>query len=192
MRRWRFAMSLLCVLMQGCFMQPVSLPEIHHYQLTAVSTPTKMPIKTNKTLLVSLPQAFDPYQTHCMVYTQTPHQIGFLAKNQWIAPLPQMLLPCIVKTMRENSHFKIVVGFPSVVNTDYRLDTQWIDFREVVCGRKSYVHLELDAILIDNKTQSIVQTKSIEVCVPMRCITPTAAVEAYQLALNCVLAQLYS
>jgi cholesterol transport system auxiliary component len=177
--------ATLALLIQGCF-SPVSLPEIHKYQLTINSSTCSSIPKTARTLFISLPHASAPYNTTQMVYSQTPNEICSFAENRWVTPLSQMTLPLMIQSIRNTHHFKAVAGFPTVVNTDYRLET----FKQEFCGQKSRVHITLDAALILAKTQQIIATRRIEVIVPASCKTPQAGVRAYQRAFNKVLRQL--
>ena len=180
-------MLLLTLLLQGC-LQPVALPEIHKYQLC---TPTVLRCTpcAGQTLYISLPQAMGPYNTTQMIYSQCPYQISSFAEHRWAMPLPQMLLPLIVDSLRNANHFK-VVGFPTIANSRYRLDTSIVTFRQEFCRRGSQVHIILDATLIYSKTQKVIAARRIEVIVPTLCRTPESAVKAYQCALNSVLKQL--
>jgi len=181
--------ATLALLTQGCF-SPVSLPEIHRYQLTTNSAACNSIPKTARTLFISLPHATAPYNTTQMVYSQTPNEICWFAENRWVTPLPQMTLPLMIQSIRNTHHFKAVVGFPTVANTDYRLETSLITFKQEFCGQKSRVHIILDAALILAKTQQIIATRRIEVIAPASCKAPQAGVAAYQCAFNKVLRQL--
>jgi cholesterol transport system auxiliary component len=185
-----FAVCLFALLTQGC-LQPIDVPEAHQHQLL-VSSPIccGWGSKTCRTLFISLPQATQPYNSTKMVYSQRPCEISWFAQNRWVTPLPQMILPLMVQSLRNTHHFRAVAGFPTVACTDYRLDTSIITFKQEFCGQRSRVHIVLDATLIFSRTQSIVATRRIEVCVPTLCNTPESGVAAYQCAFNKVLKQL--
>lgn len=181
---------LLIPLIQSCFMQPVCLPEIHKYQLTFNPCVTRSCVTTAKTLFVSMPQAIPPYNGMQMVYSQRRNEVCYFAENRWVTPLPQMMLPLIIQSIRKTHYFKTVVGFPTVANTSYRLDTSIITFKQEFCRQRSRVHIVLDVNLIYSNTQKVIATRRIEVCVPTLCPTPASGVEAYRCALIRVLQQL--
>lgn len=181
---------LLIPLIQSCFMQPVNLPEIHKYQLTLNPCVTRSCVKTAHTLFVSMPQAIQPYNSTQMVYSQKRNEVCYFAENRWVTPLPQMMLPLIIQSIRKTHYFKTVVGFPTVANTSYRLDTSIITFKQEFCGKRSRVHIVLDVNLIYSNTQKVIATRRIEVCIPTLCPTPASGVEAYRVALSSALEQL--
>jgi cholesterol transport system auxiliary component len=192
MKRQVLCFILLPLLIQGCFMQPVSLPEVHQYQLTANSSTSKTCSRTSQTLFVSLPLAIPPYSSTKMVYSQKPNEICYFAENRWVTPLPQMMLPLILQSIRKTHYFQTVVGFPMVANTNYQLDSSLITFKQEFCGQKSRVHILLDVTLICLNTQKVVASCRIDVLVPTLCPTPASGINAYQIALNSALRQLNS
>lgn len=182
---------LLVLPIQGCF-QPVELPEIHRYELyyNPSVCDNIVNAKTSKTLFITLPQANQPYNTTQMVYSQSPNEINYFAQNRWVAPTPQMILPLMLQSMRNTHYFKAVTGFPTVANTNYRLDTTIINFKQEFCGQRNWVHITLDATLIRSDNQKVIATRRINIALPTRCKAPEAAIKAYQCALNSVLRQL--
>lgn len=175
-------------------MQPISLPEIHKYQLTAnlpicCSTP-----KTSRTLYVGIPQSTAPYDSTKMVYCQRRNELSYFAENRWVATPSQMMLPLIIQSVRNTHCFKSVTGFPMVANTSYRLDTSIIkvkqEFCRQFCRQRSQVRVTIDATLTLSSTQKVIATRRIDVCVPTACPTPASAVDAYQIAVNKVLKRL--
>lgn len=185
-----FLLCSLCLAISGCFMQPVALPEMHQYLLTSCSLCFPAVNHSQKTLFVNLPNALPPYnQTH-MVYSLCPNEIGYFAENRWAALPNQMLLPLIVQSIRNAHCFKKIVGFPTLVDTDYQLNTTLISLKQEFYGQKSYVHVILDATLIAAQSRKVLATKHIDVCTPTRCKTPGSGVVAYRCALDQVLSQL--
>jgi hypothetical protein len=159
-------------------------------------------------LMVKMPYAAALYNTTNMIYSQCIYtqsisscdaardvplclnKVSRFAKNQWAQTPPQMLLPVIIQSLRNTHHFQSVVGFPSIVGADYRLDTSIICFRQEFKGCKSWVHITVDAAIIAARTQKIIATRRIDVIRPTICPTPVAGVQAYQEACNQMLVQL--
>lgn len=185
----RILIFLGALLLSGCFMQPVQLPEIHKYQLTACFPAFFVPAKSDKVLFVNVPQAIYPYNSTHMVYGQKPNEVSYFAQNRWVSPPGQMMLPLIVQAIRNAGYFKAVIGPSTVADTDYRLDVTLLLFKQEFFGNRSQVHIVLDAVLMSSKTATILATRRIDVCVPS-CPTPASGVLAYQCALNKALVQL--
>lgn len=205
----RMTAVVVCLALTGC-MGPVNLPEIHRYQLKS-----HLPICSghhagSKTIYVALPQANAPYNTSKMLYSQgcllavAPLRCGgellkcggfdeirSFAEHAWVAPAPYMLLTSITQAMRNTRCFKAVASYPTVVQTNYRLETTLLLLQQEFCGKKSRVHIVMDANLINANTQSVVATRCFNVTEPA-CPGPVGGVVAYQCALDRVLNRLQS
>src|ERR1700722_1356039 len=94
---------LLFPLIQSCFMQPITLPEIHRYQLAVDLPVCTANSRTSRTLFVGMPQAIAPYDSTKMVYSQRRNELCYFAENRWVASPPQMMLPLIIQSVR-NTH----------------------------------------------------------------------------------------
>lgn len=186
----RFLLCLLSLGIGGCFMQPVVLPEMHKYLLTSCSLEFPAIHHSQKTLFVNLPEALAPYNQPRMVYSVCPNEIGYFTENRWAVSPNRMLLPVMIQAIRNAHCFKKVIGFPTCADTDYRLDTVLVLLKQEFCGQKSYVHVILDATLIDAQNHKVLATKRIHVCTPTQCPTPASGVVAYRCAFDRVLSQL--
>lgn len=149
-------LSLMGVL-TGC--SKVTLPEEHQYQLQALATVKATGYASSKTLLVSKPEANEPYQGDDMLYINAPYQLKPFAKNRWVAPPADMLAPLMVTSLQNSHQFKAVVDDSYNGDVTYRLETRLLQLNQSFLKRPSEVSLVVMAYLIDDRSNRVLRSK---------------------------------
>lgn len=141
----RYLLVFLGVLLASC--APIRPDVSNKYKLVAFSQDKVVSQKTDITILVSQSQAIPGYQTEEMLYSDKPYQISSFVKNSWISPPAGMITPLIAQSLEHSNFFFAVASGPDADKTDYRLDTQIIDFKQNFLIKPSQVDLVIQVYL---------------------------------------------
>lgn len=117
------------------------------------------------TLLVATPVASPGYGSTDMVYVKIPFRLRSYARNRWVAPPAQMILPILAQTLRKTGRFHAVVTPPYVGVTNYRLTTQLLILQQEFFLPISVVRLVMQATLMNSRTNAVVASKRFQVIV---------------------------
>lgn len=154
----RYLLIFLGFLLVSC--APIT-PEINNkYKLMAFSRERAVSNKTDITILVSQSQATPGYQTEQMLYTDKPYQIKAFVKNSWLSPPSGMLTPLIAQSLEYSNFFFAVASGPEADRTDYRLDTQIIEFKQNFLTNPSQIELIVQASITHVDDNRLVSAKT--------------------------------
>lgn len=197
--KWYTRLKLLLCLMivsiclSSCaLLMPASASNIKYYTITTPAMVASMPVRHGggPSLLVLPPVTIPELSTEKMCYVIIPHQIDYFAKNQWIAPPSQMLMPLITQTINRTNAFAAVVSSPFVGNVDYRLNTELLAFQQEFLTKPSEFHMILSAQIINANNDRIIASSKFETMVRARTDNPYGGVMAATEATDIVLARL--
>lgn len=169
---------MMAVVLNACSpFSPIKSPNINHYRLQQAAKERLSKQASNKTLLVSRPEASAPYQSTQMVYAKKPYQLQAFANNEWIATPSEMLQPLLVQSLRNSHYFHAVVAAPSAIAAELRLDTQILQLQQDFSKKPSRIELVVQANLID-KENKVVASRRFKEIVTARRNNPQAGVFA--------------
>lgn len=173
-------LTVVALTLVGCGLStPVSLPEMHIYNLSAVKpTISAKQHRNNKTLLVSLPIPDPGFESNKMIYEPLPFSLRGYANHQWAAPPAEMILPMLAQSMMNQGYYKAVVTTPFTGLTNYRLDTRVISFTQDFTQPTSREHVILQETLINSTTNEVMASKQFSVYVPAPQNNPYSGVVA--------------
>lgn len=154
---------------------------------------TKATAKQNKTtLLVSIPKVHSEYRGNAMVYSSKPYQVEKFSKHRWIDQPAKMLQPLLVQVMQNVPEFNSVMASPFSGRSDYRLDTEIIDFKQDFSQSQSQFKLTLQASLIDSTSQRVIASKQFSRTQATKANNPKSGVTAANQAVMALMNELES
>lgn len=166
----------LMLLVTGC---AVKVQPMSTYVLNVPTTAATLTTpQTRYVLLVSNMVANPGYKTSRMIYVTAPGYLREYARNSWVAPPAQMLMPLIAERIESKHYFKAVVTPPFVGRSDYRLDTRLIVFQQEFIQPVSQVRCVVQALLINNNTSKVMASQQFQAIVPAPGNNPQSGVSA--------------
>ncbi|MCC5791651.1 MAG: membrane integrity-associated transporter subunit PqiC [Legionellaceae bacterium] len=138
---------LLSLVLCGC--TPVKSPVSHQYKLTAFSGRQLAKHPGHQTLLVSPPQAVAGYQGTQMLYVDQNYALASFAHNAWVDSPGNMMFPLMLQSLQQANYFRAVASSPYSEKTDYRLDTQILEWQQNFLKHPSVIQVSIKAVLSD-------------------------------------------
>ncbi|MEE9451431.1 MAG: hypothetical protein V3V61_01585, partial [Gammaproteobacteria bacterium] len=93
----RLTILLPAILLSACLSSPMNT-EVDTFALESVSTKQAGERSGAGTLLVSVSTLNPAYRTSRMMYVDQPFQLDVFAKNEWVSPPAEMLLPLLAES----------------------------------------------------------------------------------------------
>jgi cholesterol transport system auxiliary component len=181
------SLAMLLMSLSACSLRPVSPPVINKYALTAIANAPVSKITAPVTLLVTTPVAAPGYIAADMIYITQAYELKHFATHRWVAPPAQMLTPLLAQSLRNTHYLYAVVTPPFIGVSDFRLDTQLLQFQQEFLQPTSQVRVVLQAELINNLTNKIIVERRFEALVPAPQNNPYSGVVAANAAVAQVL-----
>lgn len=142
------------------------------------------------TLIVNTPKAAAGFDTRHMMYTRSPYQLEYFARNEWIDTPPNMLQPLMVAAIEQTQAFNAVLPKLTAVKADLRLESEVIKLVQDFNTKPSVLQFTLRATIIDNTTGKIVALREFNEHAIAVSDDPIGGVTAANQAVNNVLKQL--
>lgn len=142
------------------------------------------------TLLVNVPKTHPTYQNHGMIYRQHAYQVEAYSRHRWVSSPVKMLQPLIVQRLSSMPQFHAVVASPFAGRSDYRLDTEIIDFSQVTDKAPGYFQVTIAAQIVDAKTSRVISSRRFSYQQPTTSLDPRAGVIAANQAMARILEDL--
>lgn len=150
----QLALILVYLLLTAC--SPVKSTVSNQYRLDTYSVSASSGRFTNKSMLISPPEAVAGYRTEQMLYTIKPFEIAAFANNAWNNPPADMLLPLITQSLQRAGFFYVVTSTTNSESTDYRLDTQIIELHQNFLTNPSHIDFVIKATVSNiNKNRPV-------------------------------------
>lgn len=183
-------LALIFSLFLGTACLPVKAPSQHLYNLTAVNENCIYAKPTQAILLVAMPTATPSYATNKIAYKVKPYRVDYFAENFWVGQPAYLLSPLMVDSLTRTHHFKSVVAAPYPGSADYYLETKLLRLEQNFLVEPSEENVVVQFILINNRTQRLMASKTIAVTVPATADTPYGGVIAANAAVAQILCEL--
>lgn len=180
MTRFLYATAMLLTgLIGGCsLVKPVDVPPMHTYTLSINSFKNSRPSTHLATLLITTPTASPGYQTQAMIYNQKPYELNAFTKNQWAGPPADMLTPLVLQAIRDTGYFHAVIGTPISANRTIRLKVHLLELRQDFTSRPSRIRMALQAIIVNDKTNQVENSRVFSTVQRTPCDAPYGGVIA--------------
>ncbi len=111
------------------------------------------------TLLVSRPQARPGFDTPRMAYLPHPGAVRYYAYHEWADTPARMLKPLVVDALVRSGCCRAVVGAPTSVPGDFRLDIEDLYLGQEFFSTPSVARVSFRALLIDLRTGTVVAAR---------------------------------
>ena len=158
---------LLVATLHGCTIGPVEKDAPRTYLLNPEIPAKNFSANPKRTdsliLLISQPKARAGFETPRMAYLLRPHEVSYYAFNQWADTPARMFAVLLTQTMERTGLWHAVVQAPSGVKADYRLDCDNLALEQQFFSQPSQVRVAMRALLIDNKRQNVIGTRTFEI-----------------------------
>lgn len=183
---WRAVFAILLPLgIVGCASTPVNT-----YVLDVYPKPPVNVTPSQKTLLVSTPQAEPGFDTPLIAYQQRLYGLDYFVNSSWVDTPAQMLHRLVVDTLASTNGFAAVLASPTPVEGDLRLETTLIRLQQDFTQKPSQVRLVLRATLVDMNKNHLLGSRFIEATQAAPSEDAYGGVQAANRALRQVLAEL--
>lgn len=154
----RYIFIILSVLLvSSC--SPVRVGPETSYIINAL--PESIHKKSNDTisLLVTEAEGDPVYNSKEMIYSTHPLKLAFFAKNGWADTPMHMLKPLLAQALQNTHYFSAVSFYPAPGRYDYMLNIQLVELRQVFSVHESFVHLTLQAQLVNSHNNKVVSSQ---------------------------------
>jgi len=168
-------------------------PEVPRTYLLAAPLPANPQVfkSTDKTLLVSIPQAAPGFDTPALVYMRTPYLLEYYSKSQWIDTPARLFLPLLVYRLEASGLFRAVLSaVSSPIASELRLETEIMRLQQEFFTEPSQVRLVLRVQLLDMQARTVMATQVFEILEKAPSDNAEGAILAANRAFSQVLTQL--
>ncbi len=177
-----YAASLL---LSGCMVETV--PPINYYTLNyyvdgQIQTKNKDCLKADKVLKISPIGALSPYKSQAIVYSETANDLNNYVYNQWSDAPVRLLEKLFQQSIQARGLFKAVVTDISVSKADYLLESNLLDFKQIIDANNSHVVVTLQFNLLDARQRKIIATTTFRETSPVVENNAQGAVNAFNQA----------
>ncbi len=154
----------MCTSLTSCgFMQPVSQPETHRYQISIANSDSNSCSSSGAKmgmLQVEQMHALAPYDSKKIFYSTADYELSTYAYHQWVADPSQMLSQAVVENLLQSCIFDNVIGAEVMSLAKYRLASSLLELDQKIAGDKSTVNLSILVQLIDNNSNKVIKSKT--------------------------------
>ncbi len=177
-----FATTLL---LNGCMVE--SIPPVQTYtlgyQVTGLHAAAKRCQANTKIIRLAAISALLPYTTQDIIYSDGPNQLNHYLYSRWNDAPVRLLAKLFQQTLQSVGLFKAVVSDASVSKADYLLESELLEFRQLISDQShSEVRITMEFRLLDPKTRQVISVKHIQQQQPVASINARGAVEAFNQA----------
>ncbi|WP_198246310.1 ABC-type transport auxiliary lipoprotein family protein [methane-oxidizing endosymbiont of Gigantopelta aegis] len=160
-----------------------SIPPIQTYTLNYQSTGVHSSVKhcQAKTKIIRLTQinALLPYTSQDIIYSDSPNQLNHYAYSRWSDAPVRLLGKLFQQTLQSAEMFKAVVSGASVSKADYLLESELLEFRQLILDKShSEVSINMEFRLLDTKTRHVIDVRHIQEHHSVATMNARGAVEA--------------
>lgn len=174
------------LILTGC--SPIKTLATNQYKLASFSAKAYPHKKTNRSILISQPEAMAGYQTEQMLYIQKPYELSAFVHNAWISAPANMLYPLLMQSIQQTGYFYAVASGPYVEKADYRIDAQLIELQQDFLTKPSHVDLVVKVVLTHVEDNRVISSRIFRECVRCPIDTPYGGVIAANKAANAITA----
>jgi cholesterol transport system auxiliary component len=192
----RLVLGAVLLALAACSaLRPTSTQAPVYYSLdaqTRLAAPPGQGLVTTSlpTLILNPPHAAAGFDSQRIVYLRQDHQLAYFARSEWVDTPARMLGPLLLSALDQTGAFASVVLTPASVEAQLRLDTQIIRLQQNFQSQPSRVQFGLRVYLTDEKTRRVLAWNEFNAEVPAASETAQGGVQAANMAVAGVLAQL--
>jgi len=188
--RTRLAAALSALALGACSaLHPAPTPPAAFYTLDSAQSIATAPAPAGTaTLIVNPPHAAAGYDSSRILYVRAGHKLEYFANSQWVDPPARMLAPLLVTALAGSGAFRAVVLTPSAAAGDLRLDVEIVRLQQDFSVQPSNVRFTLRAYLVDDRSRQVLAWREFDATVPAASDDPYGGVQAANLAVQKVLA----
>jgi cholesterol transport system auxiliary component len=113
-------------------------------------------------LIVAQPTAAPGFDGPRIVYVETPHQLAFFSRSEWVDTPARMLAPLLVRALERSGTFASVAEARSAVAAGLRLEAEIVRLQQEFTERPSRVRLAIRIQLSDVPSRRVLGAREIE------------------------------
>ncbi len=142
------------VLFSGCISITKELPAQKTYTLTLENKNLENKY-FDKTIRVFEPKALSSINTKSIIYSKSSVEQEKYALSKWSDKPTKMLQKIISKHLTEQNSYKYVTSSNINIDSDYRIVSELVDFKQTFTKTKSYADFAIRVYFINNKTKKV-------------------------------------
>ena len=148
-------LAIIGLVICGCSFTPVKPTKTTKYIINYNVPPKNCSSNSNKSIYIQNTTATPPYDTHNMLYSESPYVINQYSYSIW-ANLPQnTVLRAITQEIQNTCEFSNVYISEMTFATDYVLNSQIVIIKENIENKSASAELAIEVQLINNNTHNI-------------------------------------
>ena len=138
----------------GCISLTKEFPKQKTYTLT-LNDSEKAGVFYDKTVRVFEPKALSSLNTKSILYSKSSIAQEKYALSRWSDKPSKMLQQLIAKHLTSQNKYKYITTSNIKVNSDYKILSELVDFKQTFTKTKSYAEFSIRVYLINNKTNKV-------------------------------------
>lgn len=109
--------------------------------------------RLDKSVQISIPNAPIYLKTYNITYTKGDGDYGSYLYNHWSETPAKQLQFLMANATRESKIFQNVIIAPSIINSDFTIESRIDKFEYFINTDESHVNVQVDVFLVDNETK---------------------------------------
>ena len=150
------------LLLQGCMIEtvpPMSFYTLNYSVGMYPSQRIQACSKADKVLKISPIGALSPYNSQAIVYSETPNDLNSYVYSQWSDAPVRLLEKLFQQSIQSRGVFKAVVTDSSVSKADYLLESNLLNFNQIITDNiHSHVVVTIQFVLLNARQRKIIAT----------------------------------
>ncbi|MBL0721519.1 MAG: membrane integrity-associated transporter subunit PqiC [Sulfurovum sp.] len=126
----------------------------------------KRSIYKNSTIKVAYPTSIDGLIGKRMKYSYSESEQGLYNNARWSSPSGRLLINIFIKALNKSQKFESVLGYTSLVNTDYLLESEIYEFSHKIRGEKSLAVVSMKFNFINMSNNMLIKSKKFQYQIP--------------------------
>lgn len=139
----------------GCISLTKELPSYTTYTLALDSNSLKESKQIDKSILIMEPKAIASINTRAINYSKKSFVQEKYALSKWSDKPSKMIQKSIANYLTNKNAYKFISTSNIKVKSDYRLESQLVDFKHSFSKNSSYAKFSIRVYLINNKTKKL-------------------------------------
>jgi cholesterol transport system auxiliary component len=167
MRYLSMALWLAILLMGGCTLLPSrGAPTLVRYSLQLADQHSAVVTARRGSVIVPRPGIRAELATDGMAYRLADYRFGDFVDSRWADSPQAMLHALLIEGLSQQGPFDHVLRPGTLVNPDYRLDIEILDFAQDFTVKPSRYRVKVQLQLVDLRSHHVVVEKLLEVSEP--------------------------
>lgn len=174
--------AALLLVLSACSIFPKSQPlSVYRIEVPShINTQALSPV--NNSIKVSMPYGSNFINSNRILVRTASGEINAYKGVKWADPAPTMLRNYLIDYFRDSGQIATVVNDAFSISSQFALEIDLRRFESSYLDDGLFVHLELDALLINNTKHKSISTKNFKVKKPSANVDTASVVKQFDIA----------